>query len=169
MTEAVADRPRPAVVTAAVAVLYGLAVLAAVDLVISVVSWVSLLTTDHEVWTTAVWVAVGLFAAVELALPFVFVLIAQRVGRGRSRALAWTAAPLVAICCCGRLNNAYLNGYLSTAASGGFSGSLGWLPTVRIWVTVLGMAGLFAVVLLLALPAAARFFQPDEYWVKPTG
>jgi hypothetical protein len=169
MTEAVADRPRPAVVTAAVAVLYGLTVLAAVDLVLSVVSWVTLLATGQGVWTTGLWVSVGLFTAVELSVPIVFVLLARRVGRGQSRGLAWTAAPLIALCCCGRLNNAHLNGYLFTAASGGFSGSLAWLPTVRVWVTVLGMVGLFAVVLLLALPAAARFFQPDEYWSKPTG
>jgi hypothetical protein len=189
--------PRPAVVSAAAALMY---VAAAALLIQAAVAFVSVGPTIDvlndaykgtemaDAAATVAWIGVGVSAGLYVLFAIALSVLAIFVGKGKqpARITTWVVGGLVALCCgCGGVLNATgsmnsLNTDFGQGASGTGSASASevaerlanslpsWYEPVSITLTILLALSALVVIILLALPAAHPYFRKDpEVWIPP--
>jgi hypothetical protein len=180
-------KARPGAVTAAVALLYGVAALLIISGALSVVAVSTLnfsgvgTVNGVDARTLAATTRIIMIGAALLYLLLAagFATLAIFVGRGKNpaRIVTWTVGGLVVLCCgCSYLANAIPG--LNTAGMDQASrsqveridmGTPAWLSWTSVGLSILILLGLIVALILLALPASNDFFRKEqEVWVPPT-
>lgn len=189
-------RTRPAVVGAAVALLYAIAGLLLVNAIIGAINNGNMKAAMDEVYSgveggdTAVsvvsaslWVSVVL--NVLLAVGFVILAIFDGKGKQGARVTTWVFAGIGALCCgCGSLANGLTSNLNNMVDSQGTKTNAptasevqavvdahvpSWYGPVSTTIAILLALACIAVIVLLALPAANPFFRKEpEVWLPPT-
>jgi Kef-type K+ transport system membrane component KefB len=187
-------RLRPGVVTAASALLYGVAALQVLSMVLTALTIgptrrvLEDLFRDQPDRDAAILTGtIGLYLGIALAavLGGAYVVLGMFNGRGKnpSRIITWVVAGIVVLCTgCGLAFSAFTTSIMSRLDTGGGTGPTpseveerisealpGWLTPASTVVSVVAVVALIAVIILLALPASNDFFRKEqEVWVPPT-
>jgi hypothetical protein len=185
--------PRPAVVSAASALLFLAAGLELVSAVLSVLTvgpttrvyedlFADVPNSDTAVTLGTVSVYVAIVFAVLLAVAYLILGIFTRRGKNPARIVTWVVAGLVVLCTgCGLVATSALGslGSMGSDPSGGptpaevqdaIAAELpGWLGPVSLTLGVITIIVLLTVIVLLALPASNAYFRkPEPVWTPPT-
>ncbi len=185
--------PRPAVVSAASALLFLVAGLELVSAVLSVLTvgpttrvyddlFADVPNSDTAVTAGTISIYVAIAFAVLLAVAYLILGIFVNRGKNPARIVTWVLAGFVVLCTgCGLAATSAFEslGSMGTDTSGGPTPAEvrdainaeipGWLSPVTVTLGVITIIALLTVIVLLALPASNAYFRkPEPVWTPPT-